>query len=99
MDSAQILGMLIGMALVGLIPGFIAKAKGRSFLGFFLLGMCFFWPGLIAALVVKDKKKELMRYEADTRAKELSGEIKNCPSCGEKNSSSARTCMSCGERL
>jgi hypothetical protein len=35
MDAAVILGMLIGMALMGLIPGFIAKSKERSFLGFF----------------------------------------------------------------
>ena len=65
MDFANVLGMLIGMALVGLIPGFIAKAKERSFWGFWLLGCCFFWPGFIAVLIVKNKKKERIRNEAE----------------------------------
>ncbi|MCL2020143.1 MAG: hypothetical protein FWG70_10370 [Oscillospiraceae bacterium] len=65
MEFAQILGFLIGMALVGLIPGFIAKAKGRSFWGFFFLGMCGFMPGLIAVLCVKNLKKESLRNQAE----------------------------------
>ena len=63
MDAAGILGLLIGMALVGLIPGFIAKSKERSFWAFWLLGACFFWPGFIAVLIVKNKKKERIRNE------------------------------------
>jgi len=65
MGGPEILGLLIGMALVGLIPGFIAKSKGRSFWGFWALGACFFWPGFIAVLIVKNKKKERIRNEAE----------------------------------
>ena len=65
MDGASFLGVLIGMALVGLIPGFIAKYKGQSFFLFWFLGACFFWPGFIAVLCVKNKKKELKRNEVE----------------------------------
>jgi len=65
MDAASVFGLIIGMALVGLVPGFIAKSKERSFWGFWLLGACFFWPGFIAVLIVKNKKKERMRNEAE----------------------------------
>ena len=65
MDGETILGVIIGMALFGLIPGFIAKSKERNFWGFWLLGCCFFWPGFIAALIVKNKKKERLRNEAE----------------------------------
>ena len=65
MDGASVLGVLIGMSLVGLIPGFIAKNKGQSFFLFWLLGAFFFWPGFIAVLCVKNKKKELKRKETE----------------------------------
>ena len=65
MDGETILGMLFGMALVGLVPGFIAKNKGQNFFLFWLLGACFFWPGFIAVLCVKNKKKEQKRKDSE----------------------------------
>ncbi len=50
-----------GMAFA-LIPGLMAKNKGRSFWGFFALGFFFFLPALIAAMYIEDKTKERPFY-------------------------------------
>lgn len=50
--------VLIIILLVFAIPGFIAKSKGRSFVGFLIFGL-FLWPiALIVALCMKNEKKE-----------------------------------------
>ena len=47
-----ILAVKVGIAL---IPANIAKKKGYSFAGFFILGIFFFWIGLIISLCLDDK--------------------------------------------
>jgi len=65
MNAATAIGLLICFSLLALIPGFIARSKERSFLAYWLLGLCFFWPGLIAVLAVENKKKARIRNEAE----------------------------------
>lgn len=48
-NQASLLGSLIGIALLSLIPGFIAKHKGRSFAGYYFLS--FLITPLIATIV------------------------------------------------
>ena len=65
MDIGYVLGTIIGIALLGLIPGFIAKSRGRSFWGFWLLGVFFLLPSIIVALAVENKKEARMRNEKE----------------------------------
>lgn len=48
-NKASLLGSIIGIALWSLIPGFIAKHKGRSFVGYYFLG--FLITPLISTIV------------------------------------------------
>jgi len=61
MHAQELLFIFIFWGILALIPGFIAKSRGRSFWGFWFLGMLFFFPGLFFALRVENKKDERMR--------------------------------------
>src|SRR5262252_9500068 len=72
----------------------IAGAKGRSAIGFFLLGL-FLSPliSIIAALVVKPNQKALER-EAMWK-----GESRKCPFCAELVRAEAIVCRYCSNEL
>ena len=56
--------MLLGLGIVGLIiwiaiafwPARVARRKGHSFIGYFILSLFFFPLALIMAYVVKDRR-------------------------------------------
>lgn len=63
------IGYLIILALLALIPANIAKNKGRSFWGFFVLSLFLspLWASIIALIVPK---------------KPVQGTVRQCPACG-----------------
>jgi hypothetical protein len=69
--------------LLGLIPAFIARSKGRSFIGWWALGLFFLVPALVAALVIGPTR------DADV------GRVQ-CPRCAEWIVPGAQVCRFCG---
>jgi putative phage-related membrane protein len=66
----ELLGMLFFAAILGLIPGFIAKSKGYSFSAWWLYGFLIFIAAIIHVLFIPNKKNieqkvinELERYK------------------------------------
>lgn len=66
----ELLGMLFFAAILGLIPGFIAKSKGYSFGAWWLYGFLIFIVAIIHVLFIPNKKNieqkvinELERYK------------------------------------
>ena len=66
----ELLTMLFFAAILGLIPGFIAKSKGYSFGAWWLYGFLIFIVAIIHVLVIPNKKNieqkvinELERYK------------------------------------
>lgn len=66
----ELLGMLFFAAILGLIPGFIAKSKGYSFGAWWLYGFLIFIAAIIHVLFIPNKKNieqkvtnELERYK------------------------------------
>ena len=52
----ELLGMLFFAAILGLIPGFIAKSKGYSFSAWWLYGFLIFIVAIIHVLFIPNKK-------------------------------------------
>lgn len=52
----ELLSMLFFAAILGLIPGFIAKSKGYSFGAWWLYGFLIFIVAIIHVLVIPNKK-------------------------------------------
>ena len=52
----ELLGMLFFAAILGLIPGFIAKSKGYSFGAWWLYGFLIFIVAIIHVLFIPNKK-------------------------------------------
>ena len=61
-----ILGVILWV-LIAFWPAIVAKRKGHSFIGFFILSLVFFFLSLVLAYVVKDKTKPANK-EAETEA-------------------------------
>ena len=83
---------LVGILLLGLIPAFIAKKKGRNFWGWWLFGIILFIIALIAAIVIKPTE------EAEERRKLANG-YKRCPYCTELVRNEAKICSKCGKEI
>ena len=69
---------------LGLSAGVIGKIKGSSFLIWFLIGLCTFGLGIIAALLYRVERAEPRR---------------RCPVCGDDVAVSDQVCMRCGTDL
>ena len=61
-----ILGVILWV-LIAFWPAIVARRKGHSFIGFFILSLVFFFLSLVLAYVVKDKTKPANK-EAETEA-------------------------------
>ena len=84
--------LLIAIVL-GVIPAFIARQKGRSFLGFWIYGTLLFIVALPHAILAKPDQARL-------EARLLSdGANRKCPQCAEIVKSEARICRHCGSAL
>ena len=75
---------IILATLLGLIPAFIARSKGSSFLGFWLFGAFFFIAALPVSIFMK---------------RELPPEMMECPACKNPVSRDAISCPKCGKPI
>ena len=82
---------LIGIALWALIPGFVAKKKGRSFWGYYFLS--FLISPLISMIITfcLSKKTESDYFEDDPNR------VTECKSCGYRDKNFFNACPKCGK--
>jgi hypothetical protein len=83
---------LIFAVLIGLIPGMIARSKGREFVIWWLYGSLLFIVALPHALLLKPEIKQLEQQQAAQG-------MKKCPFCAEMIKPDARVCRYCSRDL
>ena len=85
---------VIVLAILGLIPAFIAQQKGRNFIAWWVYGFFLFLIALIHSLFLKE---ELVKQE-NVKTRTLKANEKECPFCVGHINLDAVTCYHCGER-
>jgi hypothetical protein len=80
--------ILIPAGIIGLIPAFIAKSKGRSFVLWWIYGAGLFIVAIIHSIVIKPNEQAL-----------LNEGLKKCPFCAEMIKPDAKVCRYCGRDL
>jgi hypothetical protein len=58
--------LLIMWIVIAFLPATIAKNKGRSFLGWFILSLFFWWITLFVALFMKDNRPVGAAYQPNS---------------------------------
>jgi hypothetical protein len=84
--------VLIFAALIGLLPAYIAKTKGKSFGLWWLYGAMIFIVALPHALLMK-------RDEQALEKEQLESGMKKCPHCAELVRAEATVCRFCNREF
>ena len=80
--------LLLLWAIVGVVGAFVARSKGRSAVGWFVI--CVLFPiGLLILLAVPNGRLRGLQSSADA-------ERKTCPQCTEQVRQEALACCFCG---
>ena len=87
-STGEIAVVLIPPILLGLIPAFIARSKGRSFGLWWFYGFALFIVAIIHSLLLKPNEKSL-----------IAEGLKKCPFCAEMIKPDAKVCRYCGRDL
>jgi hypothetical protein len=82
---------LLLLAGIGLIPAFIARSKGHSFVGWWIFGALLFIVALIAVLIIKPTPAARLRAQGIPLAA-----IRPCPACMSPIPRASSVCSSCG---
>lgn len=88
MSDLNLYGVLTIAAIIGLIPAAIARAKGHSFVGYWIYGAILFIVALPDTMFMKRNQK------ADEK-EALSSGGKRCPHCAEVIKEAANVCRFC----
>ncbi|WP_173633063.1 zinc ribbon domain-containing protein [Paramixta manurensis] len=86
------MSVLVIAVLLGLIPAFIAKNKGRSFGTWWLYGALLFIVAIIHVLLISPSQEGL----ANNQAREG---LRDCPFCAEPIKFQALKCKHCGSEV
>jgi hypothetical protein len=88
MELVVLFALIVGL-FMAIASGNIASNKGRSFAGFFLLGLCAPVIGLIVALLVEPVKPDAHRPHASAI------KTRECPHCYTNIDARATVCPQC----
>lgn len=95
------MGFLVLWLIFGIITGVIASSKGRSGIGWFLIGCIIGIFGIILVAVLPSLKPQAVTVtNPSTMTLVNDGRpTKNCPECGETVLQVANVCKHCGARF